>query len=75
MMAVVFLLCTAVFISLSAGQVDQTTVAEGSGENVVKAVIAKIRQTGIFSEDNSLLRRIAYAESKDGNTYRAGYYG
>ena len=47
-----------------------------AGENVVEAVVARIRQTGIFGDDRSFLRRIAYVESKDGTdrrTYRAGY--
>ena len=77
--AAVFLLCTAVCINLSAGQAtDQTIVSGTSGEAVVQAVVGKIRQSDIFPNDNSFLRRIAYVESKDGNdenTYRAGYYG
>ena len=80
MLAVSLLLsCVAVFVSLSAGQnVDRTINPEGSGANIVEAVIAKIRQAGIFAEDNSLLRRIAYVESRDGTdpkTYRTGYFG
>ena len=65
-------------ITFSWGQVDQTVVAESNGENVVNAVVSRIRQSGIFPQDHSFLRRIAYVESKDGNddnTYRAGYHG
>ena len=71
-------LISALCISLSVGQVDHTIVAGLAGENVVEAVVARIRQTGIFGDDRSFLRRIAYVESKDGNdrrTYRAGYNG
>ena len=78
-MAVLLLLCVAFFVSLSNGQnVDLTVSPEGSGATIVEAVIAKIRQAGIFPEDNSLLRRIAYVESRDGTdqkTYRAEYFG
>ena len=71
-------LLSAVFISLTAGQVDQTLTPEASGKAVVKAVVSRIRQSGIFPDDRSLLRRIAFVESKDGTdqqTYRAGYHG
>ena len=72
--AAVLLFC----ISLSAGQVDQTLTAGASGEAVVEAVVSRIRLSGIFPSDRSLLRRIAFVESKDGadqRTYRAGYHG
>ena len=75
--AVLLLLC-GVCTSLSAGQVDQTLIAETSGEAVVEAVVGKIHLSGIFADDNSFLRRIAYVESKDGtagDTYRVGYHG
>ena len=64
--------------SSSIGQFDQTVVPEASGEAVVEAVIARIRQAAIFSDDRALLRRIAYVETRDGTdprTYRTGYNG
>ena len=60
------------------GQVDQTIIPETSGEAVVEAVIARIQRAAIFSDDRTLLRRIAYVESRDGTdqqTYRTGYNG
>ena len=72
-------LLSAVLTSLTAGQlVDLTRTPEASGKAVVKAVVSLIRQSGIFPDDQSLLRRIAFVESKDGKdrrTYRAGYHG
>ena len=58
--------------------VDDTLTEGASGSAVVRAVIGRIEDTNIFPNDNQLLRRIAYVESKDGtdsNTYRSGYYG
>ena len=65
-------------ISCVAGQVDQTIVPESRGKYVVDAVVNRIQDSVIFSDDNSLLRRIAYVESSDGedaDTYRNGYDG
>ena len=47
-------------ISCVAGQVDQTIVPESRGKYVVDAVVNRIQDSVIFSDDNSLLRRIAY---------------
>ena len=73
--AAFFLLCA----SFVAGQaVDQTRVAESRGATVVKAAVAQIQRSGIFPDDHSFLRRIAYVESRDGThpgTYRARYHG
>ena len=57
--------------------VDDTLREGADGSAVVRAVIGRIEDTNIFPNDNQLLRRIAYVESKDGtdNTYRNGYYG
>ena len=75
--AAVSLLCGVCIFSLSAGQTtDQTIVPETNGDAVVVAVVGKL--SGIFPDDNLLLRRIAYVESKDGtdeDTYRLGYDG
>ena len=71
-------LTVSVCVNLSVGQVDLTVVAESRGEFVVEAVVSRIRQSGIFSDDRLLLRRIAYVETNDGNdpkTYRSGYHG
>ena len=51
---------------------------QSSGAEVVEATVEKIQESGIFTNDNKFLRRIAYVESKDGtdsNTYREGYHG
>ena len=58
--------------------VDHTRVPGSSGTPVVHAAVAQIQQSGVFPDDRSLLRRIAYVESRDGthpDTYRAGYHG
>ena len=57
---------------------DNTCVPGSSGADVVHAAVVQIQQSGVFPNDHSLLRRIAYVESRDGthpNTYRAGYHG
>ena len=77
-MAVATIIALFCCISSSIGQIDQTIVAETFGEAVVEAVIGRIRQSAIFPDDHTLLRRIAYVESRDGNdqrTYRNGYNG
>lgn len=58
--------------------VDLTLQEGASGTTVVAAVLARIRQAEIFSNDNEIVRRIAYVETRDGtdtDTYRAGYHG
>ena len=60
-----------------AGQ-DLTLGLEAVGTDVVLASIGRIDQSEVFTSDNRLLRRIAYAETRDGvdiNTFRAGYNG
>ena len=57
---------------------DLTTQPGTSGNAVVSACISRIQQSGIFTSDNEMLRRIAYVETNDGNdedTYRSGYHG
>ena len=55
------------------------TIQEGTnGSTVVSACISQIQQSGIFTSDNEMLRRIAYVETSYGNdvdTYRSGYDG
>lgn len=56
--------------------IDKTLVPETKGVDVVCEVINKIDK--IFPDDERMLRRIAYVESKfgeDWNTYREGYHG
>ena len=58
--------------------VDKTREPNTSGVDVVKATLRQIQDSNIFPNDNSFLRRLAYAESIDGtdpDTYRAGYHG
>ena len=60
-------------------QFDHIILQEGSnGSAVVLLTIARLQQSGIFADDNELLRRIAYVETRDGtaeNTYRQRYNG
>ena len=46
--------------------IDLTLVPESSGTAVVHACISKLSEASIFSSDQQLLRRIAYAETHDG---------
>ena len=49
-----------------------------SGPEAVLLAVARIQQSGIFGNDNDLLRRIAYVETRDGtlpDTFRDGYHG
>ena len=57
---------------------DLTQIPESSGISVVLATVGLIRESGIFSDDRQLLRRIAWVESRDGTdpqTYRQGFHG
>ena len=57
---------------------DLTLGLEAVGTDVVLASIGRIDQSEVFTSDNRLLRRIAYAETRDGvdiNTFRVGYNG
>ena len=77
MLAVLALLCVLLPIASTQGQ-DLTVEAGANGSFVVSACVSRIRQSGIFSSDNELLRRIAYVETSDGNdadTYQDGYDG
>ena len=56
--------------------VDQTLEREAFGAEVVRGVINKLQP--VFGDDHQFLRRVAFAESKDGSdsdTYRPDYYG
>ena len=77
-MAVALIVIVIFSIISSCAQVDQTIVPETNGSAVVQSVVRNIRQSGIFPNDHSFLRRLAFVESLDGkhsDTYRAGYDG
>ena len=53
------------------GAVDFTTIEGTNGSAIVVASIAKISRASIFTDnDQQMLRRIAYAETKDGTDSR-----
>ena len=69
---------TALIRAVNSQSVDLTLVPEAKGTAVVEACIAKLTGSNIFPSDNQLLRRIAFAETQDGNdpdTYRTNYHG
>ena len=58
--------------------VDRTIRPGEAGTDVVMATIEQLEQLNVFPDTNRLLRRIAYAETRDGvdiATYRPGYDG
>lgn len=58
--------------------VDMTIIPGEAGTDVVVATIELLEQLNVFPDTNRLLRRIAYAETRDGvdiGTYRRGYDG
>ena len=58
--------------------VDQTRQPGAVGAPVVEAVINLIRESCLFADDKRFLRRLAYAQTRDGSdpkTYRPGYHG
>ena len=73
--------CTTLLLILAAAKcqgVDLTTQEGTRGSAVVSACIGRLRDSGIFSSDNEMLRRIAFVETDDGNdpnTYRNNYNG
>lgn len=59
-------------------QRDLTIAVGANGTEVVMATVSRIQQSGIFPDDNRFLRRVAFAESRDGldsDTFRDGYFG
>ena len=58
---------------------QNVTYQEGAaGSEATLLSVASIQQSGVFGDDNELLRRIAYTETRDGtlsSTYRSGYHG
>ena len=62
-----------VFLFYVCQSIDLTTVPETAGIDVVFASVSRIQQANIFPDDNRLLRRVAFAETRDGidpDTYR-----
>ena len=76
-----FVLLFAAIVSFRVGavEVNEAVLEEGSnGTAVVLLSIAHIQQAAIFPDDNEMLRRIAYVETRDGSdpgTYSEGNYG
>ena len=71
-------ICVSVASVVAQLGVDLTLQPEAAGTNVVLASVGRIEQSEIFPADNRFLRRVAYAETRDGvdiNTYRPGYNG
>jgi len=48
------------------GAVDLTVTENAAGSAVVNAVVDNVTQSCVFANDRLMLRRIAYAETKDG---------
>ena len=70
--------CTTGVVHGMISAVDRTIRPGEAGTDVVVATIEQLEQLNLFPEDNRLLRRIAYAETRDGvdiATYRPGYDG
>ena len=62
------------FLTLQAQNLVMTPEARGT--DVVLATVSLIQGSGIFPDDNRLLRRVAFVESRDGldgDTFRDGY--
>ena len=56
------------FALVASIQLDESVLENGrSGTDVVLLSIAYIHQMSIFQDDNNLLRRIAFVETKDGS--------
>lgn len=65
-------------LKTASSQSDLTRTSEATGRDVVLATISLIQQSGVFSDDNRILRRVAFVESLDGlepDTFRDGYNG
>ena len=57
---------------------DLTETVRANGSSATLLAVARVQQSGVFRNDNGLLRRIAYVETRDGtseDTFRDGYYG
>ena len=60
-------------------QIPKIIYQDGAnGSKAVLLSVSEIQQSGVFGEDDDLLRRIAFVETKDGtigDTFRDGYSG
>jgi len=71
-MAVLEAAVLVVLLANAVQAVDMTVVEGTGGTNVVIATIAKIEAAQVFDSDRRLLRRIAYVETRDGESPPAG---
>ncbi|KAK7480284.1 hypothetical protein BaRGS_00028452, partial [Batillaria attramentaria] len=65
-------------VLMTDAQVDQTRQPTATGPEVVENVVEQVRSSCVLSQDNMLLRRLAYVESHDGTdpgTFRTGFHG
>jgi receptor-type tyrosine-protein phosphatase Q len=69
----------AIAVSIACTSSQNLTYQEGAaGSEATLLSIGSVQQSGVFGDDNELLRRIAYTETRDGtlsSTYRSGYHG
>lgn len=66
----------AIILCACGQSVDLTIVPETSGTAVVFAAVSRIQLSNIFPDDQRLLRRVAYVETRDGidaDTYRCSH--
>lgn len=78
LIAIVGILTLSATLKSADAQMDLTIVINASGTDVVLATISIIDGSGVFTDDNRFLRRVAHAESRDGldsDTFRDGYNG
>ena len=78
-LGLVLLVAAIVSFRVEAVEVNEAVLEEGAnGTAVVLLSIAHIQQAAIFPDDNEMLRRIAYVETRDGadpDTYSEGNNG
>ncbi|XP_076455174.1 uncharacterized protein LOC143289864 [Babylonia areolata] len=75
-MAATVLLLTV--LSVTSAMAQRYLTPGTSGPQVVEAVVDQVRSSCVLPQDNLLLRRLAYVESRDGtdpDTYRSGFDG
>ena len=65
----------AVLLCCTVAQVDKSEEHGAIGTDVVIATVNRIRISGIFPDDFQFLRRMAYVETRDGETAMAGNGG
>ena len=74
----VHLFVLAACIVCAASQSNLINQAGATGSEATLLSIGSVHQSGAFGDDNDLLRRIAFTETRDGtraDTYRDGYHG